>query len=417
MAKEVLTDAAVKNKKGPERGRIEVNDGGYTGRGSLHLRVGAHDSKSWTIVYRYNGRLRRLDLGAYPEVSLAGARVKAAEAVLVIEAGIDPAERVQLVKVQEKAALTVEDLSSQFIELYSKKRKRSWAEDQRILQRDVVPTLGALKAKDLTRRDIARLLDSVAARGAPIAANRTLAVVRKMMNWALDRGEVTINPAAGVAAPSKERSRDRVLTDEEIKAFWCGLDSAHMDTVTRQALRFMLVTGQRLGEVCAMRWEQINSVWTIPAENAKNGKAHRVPLSGLALTILDQAKAVTTGALVFPSPRGDRPMSPTALSHALRKNLELLGITDAHPHDLRRTAASHMTMLGHNRLVVSKVLNHVEGGVTAVYDRYQYDTEKRQALNDWASKIKQLIYPSSQDKDVTDDGFKIDMSIFANIAK
>jgi integrase len=390
MDKQVLTDTAIRNLKGTGA-RVDIQDVGYSGRGSLFLRVGARGGKSWSLTYRFNGRLRRLTLGEYPEVTLSRARVKAAEAVLQIESGEDPASNALTAKAEQQKAPTVADLASAFVELYSKPRKRSWAEDQRILQRDVVPTLGTLKAKDLTRRDIARLLDSVAARGAPIAANRTLAVVRKMMNWALDRGEVTINPAAGIAAPSKEQSRDRVLTDEEIKAFWCGLDSAHMDNVTRQALRFMLVTGQRLGEVCAMRWEQINKVWTIPSETAKNGKAHRVPLSGLAQTILDQAKAVTTGAYVFPSPRGDRPMSPTALSHALRKNLELLGIADAHPHDLRRTAASHMTMLGHNRLVVSKVLNHIEGGITAVYDRHSYDPEKKAALDAWSRKLISLV--------------------------
>jgi integrase len=211
-----------------------------------------------------------------------------------------------------------------------------------------------------------------------------------MMNWALDSGEIEVNPAMGISEPSREHSRDRVLTDDEIVAFWRGLEGARMDAVTRQALRFMLVTGQRLGEVCAMRWEQVNGVWTIPAEIAKNGIAHRVPLSGLALSILEQAKTISTGAVVFPSPRGDRAMSPTALSHALRKNLEQIGLADVHPHDLRRTAASHMTMLGHNRLVVSKVLNHVEGGVTAVYDRHGYDGEKKAALDAWAAKLEML---------------------------
>ena len=358
MSKQVLTDAAVRHLK-PTGSRVEIQDAGYTGRGALYLRVGAKGGKTWAFLYRFAGRLRRMTLGEYPGMSLAGARVAAAQAVLAIEAGADPAAQALSEKAAQRAALTVAELAEAFVELYCKPRKRSWAEDQRILRRDVVPALGTVKAKDVTRRDIARLLDGVAARGAPIAANRTLAVVRKMFSWAVSRGEIEANPAAGVAAPSKERSRDRVLTDDEIVAFWHGLDAARMDAVTRQALRFMLVTGQRLGEVCNMRWEQVNGVWTIPAEIAKNGIAHRVPLSALALSILEQVKARSGGAVVFPSPRGDRPMSPTALSHALRNNLEQMGLHDLHPHDLRRTAASHMTMLGHNRLVVSKVLLRV----------------------------------------------------------
>lgn len=390
MTKQTLTDAAVRNVK-PTGARVEIQDVGYTGRGALYLRIGAKGGKTWAFLFRFTGRLRRMTLGEYPAMSLAGARVAAAQAVLAIEAGDDPAGKALTAKAAQRAALTVAELAEAFVELYCKPRKRSWAEDQRILVRDVVPTIGPLKAKDVTRRDIARLLDSVAARGAPIAANRTLAVVRKMLNWAVSRGEIEINPAAGVSAPSKEQSRDRVLTDDEIVAFWHGLETARMDAVTRQALRLMLVTAQRLGEVCNMRWEQINGVWTVPAEIAKNGIAHRVPLSGLALSILEKARALSTGSVVFPSPRGDRPMSPTALSHALRKNLETLGIADAHPHDLRRTAASHMTMLGHNRLVVSKVLNHVEGGVTAVYDRHSYDPEKKAALDAWAQKLEKLV--------------------------
>ncbi len=389
MTKQTLTDAGVRNMK-PTGERVEVQDAGYTGRGALYLRIGAKSGKTWAFLFRLDGRLRRMTLGEYPAMTLAGARVAAAKAVLAIEAGDDPAGEALTAKAAQKAALTVAELADAFVELYCKPRKRSWPEDQRILLHDVVPAIGMLKAKDVTRRDIARLLDGVAARGAPIAANRTLAVVRKMMNWALDRGEIEVNPAMGISAPSREHSRDRVLTDDEIVAFWRGLEGARMDAVTRQALRFMLVTGQRLGEVCAMRWEQVNGVWTIPAEIAKNGIAHRVPLSGLALSILEQAKTISTGAVVFPSPRGDRAMSPTALSHALRKNLEQIGLADVHPHDLRRTAASHMTMLGHNRLVVSKVLNHVEGGVTAVYDRHGYDGEKKAALDAWAAKLEML---------------------------
>lgn len=390
MQKLTLTDTTIRNMK-PTGARVEIQDAGYNGRGALYLRIGAKGAKSWAFLYRFDGRLRRLTLGDYPGVTLAGARVAAAQAVTEIEKGDDPASIRQGEKAINRQALTVEGLAADYVELYAKARKRSWAEDQRILLHDVVPALGTVKAKDVTRRDIARLLDGVAARGAPIAANRTLAVVRKMMNWAVDRGEIEANPAAGISAPSRERSRDRVMTDDEIVAFWSGLETARMDAVTRQALRFMLVTGQRLGEVCAMSWEQVNGVWTIPASIAKNGNAHRVPLSALALSILEQAKQVDGGAVVFPSPRGDKPMSPTALSHALRKNLDQIGLDDVHPHDLRRTAASHMTMLGHNRLVVSKVLNHVEGGVTAVYDRHSYDPEKKAALDAWAAKLETLV--------------------------
>jgi len=389
MTTERLTDAKLRSYRHTGQ-RQDVKDEGYTGKGTLYLRIGASKGKAWSFVYRHDGTYRRMTLGEYPVMGLKDAHKAAMEAALLIDQGQDPSEQAKAQRAAERQAATVAVLAEQFIELYSKAKKRSWAEDQRILWRDVLPVLGTRKAKDITRRDVAKLLDGIAARGAPIAANRTLAVVRKMFAWAVSRGEIEANPAQGVTAPAREQSRDRVLVDAEITALWRDLEAARMDPVTRQALRFMLTTGQRLGEVCAMTWEQIDGdVWTIPGAIAKNGNAHRVPLSGLALAILDQMPR--GGRVVFPSRRGDRAMSPTALSHALRNNLELLGLADVHPHDLRRTAASHMTMLGHNRLVVSKVLNHVEGGVTAVYDRHTYDAEKRAALNGWAAKLEALI--------------------------
>jgi integrase len=147
--------------------------------------------------------------------------------------------------------------------------------------------------------------------------------------------------------------------------------------------------------VVSAAWEEfdrVNGWWTIPAEKSKNKLPHRVPLSPLALEVLDQARKVCgESRYPFPSPRGDQPMAQIALGHALRKNLAVLGAGDFTPHDLRRTAASHMTGMGISRLVVSKILNHVERGITAVYDRHSYDAEKRQALEAWARKLEAII--------------------------
>ena len=185
-----------------------------------------------------------------------------------------------------------------------------------------------------------------------------------------------------------------MLGDDELKLFLAKLPTAKMVDEARLALTFQLLTAQRCGEVAALRWDEIDrgsGVWTIPKEKAKNGLAHRVPLSEPALAVLGQARVLNPATVyVFPSPVRDGPMVETALSRALHRNLEHIGVPAFGPHDLRRTAASHMTGMGISRLVVSKILNHVERGVTAVYDRHSYDGEKRLALEAWGRRVVEL---------------------------
>ena len=177
---------------------------------------------------------------------------------------------------------------------------------------------------------------------------------------------------------------------------WHTLDRPELPITTsiRLALKFQLITAQRKGEILGARRDEIDldqRIWTIPATRSKNGMPHRVPLSPLALAVLDQAGAGQEGEWLFRSSRTGRPITDEAVNHAMLKNSNLLGTGDATPHDLRRTAASHMTSLGISRLVVSKILNHAEPGVTAVYDRHSYDSEKRAALAAWGARLEEII--------------------------
>lgn len=395
----MLTDRKIVSLK-PKETRYEIADENDHGRGTLVLRVSPTGTKTFVFRYSIERKVRRLTLGEYgignEQLTLAMARAKCAEAVKHLESGIDPGALEQNRKTEAANAPTITVLAEEYLEKWAKPRKRSWREDERILKKDIIPAWGERKARSVTRRDIVVLLDLIATRGAPIAANRTLALVRKMFSFAVSRSMIDLSPCLGIQAPAKERQKDRVLSDEEIARFWTGLESASMSLVTKLALQFMLITGQRLGEVTQLERGQIEGGWwTIPASIAKNGRAHRVPLSTLAIEILDQARVISGHRYLFSSPRpngdADRPMSPTALSHALRKNLEIMDLAQFTPHDLRRTAATHIGMMGHNRLVISKILNHVEGGVTAIYDRHTYDNEKREALEDWSRKLKQII--------------------------
>ena len=375
----------------PKADRYECWEGGGFG-----VRVSPNGKKAWVVVYHFDHKPRRVTLGSYPALGLADARVAVANAKKLLAQGIDPGEQVVAQRRAERRAETVEELIEEYLEKWARPHKRSAAEDERKLRKDVIPAWGRQRAKDITRRDVIALLDNIVDRGSPITANRTLAVIRKVFNWAMSRDILPTSPCVAVKAPGKERRRDRVLSAEEIGTMWHTLDRPELPITTsiRLALKFQLITAQRKGEILGARRDEIDldqRIWTIPATRSKNGMPHRVPLSPLALAVLDQAGAGQEGEWLFRSSRTGRPITDEAVNHAMLKNSNLLGTGDATPHDLRRTAASHMTSLGISRLVVSKILNHAEPGVTAVYDRHSYDSEKRAALAAWGARLEEII--------------------------
>jgi integrase len=181
----------------------------------------------------------------------------------------------------------------------------------------------------------------------------------------------------------------------EIKTFWEGLDNAKMSEGVRLSLKFMLVTSQRRGEVTSAPWAEFdleNEVWEIPGMRTKNGHKHRVPLSRFASNLLaDIRRQSDDPKWLFPSPHHDKPITPGAVSHALRNNLSRIGIQGVTAHDLRRTAASSMTELGISRLVVAKLLNHPDKSITSIYDRHSYGPEKKHALDAWGARLESII--------------------------
>jgi integrase len=387
-----FTDSKIKSIK-PSESRKIVWEGGET---CLGVRVSPAGRKSFIFMYRYEGKARMMTIGQYPQLSLASARVDLAKAKKKLIEGIDPGKVLVQSKIADRSSPTVKDLVDEYIEKWAKPRKRSWKGDQRTLLKEVIPAWGKRKAKDITRRDVVLLLDGVTDRGAKIQANRTLAVIRKMFNFALGRSILETSPCVAIQAPAKENRRDRFLDENEIEAFWFGLDKAGMSNEIKLILKFQLITGQRKGEVAGAEWKDFDldkGWWTIPAAKAKNGIQQRVPLSSLAFEVLENIKLISENSnWLFPSPRGNSHITGPAIDHAIRNNIDVFKIDHFTPHDLRRTAASHMTSIGVSRLTVSKLLNHVEGGVTAIYDRNSYDDEKRQALEKWSRKLESILF-------------------------
>ena len=395
-----FTDRSIAALK-PRAERYEVWEDGRTGLGT---RVSPKGRRSFVYMYRFNGKARRMGLGTYPLISLASARVKHSSAKEQLSKGIDPGAQQIERRRAERNAETVADLIEEYLEKWARPRKRSADEDERKLKKEVLPLWGKRKAKDITRRDVITLLDGIVDRGAPIQANRTLAVIRKMFNFAISRDILHATPVAMVTSPAKENQRERVLSPEEIRALWNGLDTTPISQGVCLALKLQLVTAQRKGELVGAAQSEFDleeeKVWTIPPARSKNGKAHRVPLSPLALGLIQQSRDLAGDSpWLFPSPTGKEPMTPHAVSRALMKSIRAtakqpvpaIELENVTPHDLRRSAASHMTSIGISRLVVAKILNHTETGVTAVYDRHSYDAEKRHALEAWAAHLEGIL--------------------------
>lgn len=381
-----LTKKFIDSLTAPSSGYIIEWDDELKGFG---VRIMESGTFTYVVNYRTNtGRQRRISIGRHGTITPAEARKKAIQILGEVTNNADPLEERELARKE----ITFKVLAEEYIQRHAS-QKRSGQEDIRIIKKDLLNPWGHRHTKDISRSDIIRLLYKIKDRGAPIAANRTLALVRKMFNFGIEQAMIESNPCTRIKPPSKERHRDRVLSEQEIRSFWDNINATDASPAIQTALQLILVTAQRPGEVLGISMSEIDmnsGWWTIPAEKSKNGLAHRVPLSPLALELIGNADS--GNGLLFPSPKNPQiPINVNALSHATRRNMKVFGIDHFTPHDLRRTAASSMASMGISRIVISKILNHAETGITAVYDRHGYDPEKRNSLNAWAIKLSNIL--------------------------
>lgn len=389
-----LTDLSVRKLR-PKNGRYEVGDGG-----GLYLRIMPTGAKSWVFRYVFDERPRRMTIGRYPGLGLTEARQKHLEAVAAVQRGVDPGDEARKAKAKRKAAPTFADLLDEY---WQKKLEGtpSGPERRRMVEKDALAAWGKKRVEDLTRRDCVLLIDGVRDR-APIVANRLQGVLVAMMNFAAERGIIAHSPF-GRLAKAKEPTRDRVLNDDEIRAFWKSTDPAD-DTVnlyrtTKLALRLILLTGCRPGEVGGMVWEEIDEsakIWTIPAERTKNSMAHVVPLCALALAQIQAAKPFGDGAgPLFRSSHkpGGGPITRRGMSQAVRRHWkEITGSEEQwKAHDLRRTTRTKLAEIGVSDVVAERIMGHKLQGVLAIYNRHDYLAEKRVALSKWEGRLQEII--------------------------
>lgn len=385
MSKIHLTDMKVKSLKPPTSGQKDYFDERTSGFG---IRVSYGGAKSWFVKYVHDGKQRRKTLGQYPAISLADARKQclSVKHQLAVDE-TDPAVQ----KSKDQKELTLLELINKFIEMHAKVKKKSWKEDQRILNK-YFSSFHRRKAAEISKPEIRDLLQNIMKNNGGTMSNRCLASIRKVYNFGIQNGYIDNNPALFLDRPAQEVSRDRFYSDLEIRQLWKAFDQCG---VSGEVFKMCLSTGQRLREVSGMRWEEIDRledrkpVWTIPKTRTKNSRTHIVPLSTLSIRILTKAKG-NSDTWVFPSPLGlDQPVT---IGNRNRKSVrDKSDIDDFRPHDLRRTVQTNITKLGFPRFFADRLLNHVEGGVGQIYDQYDYSKEKTEAMNGWSERLSLQI--------------------------
>ncbi len=299
-----LTAKLVEALKPPASGRLEVWDQAVPGLG---IRLAADGSRTWCIRYRVSGRRRRLKLGPFPASGLSDARGLAREVLGQVAKGADPAAE----RSKARSAGTVEGLVDEFLTARRPRlRANTLKEYGRVLRVYALPVVGRKGPREVTRTDVRAILRRVAtllSREDPVQANRVKAVVSAMFSWAADQDIVSSNPAYRLSDPVPEKSRDRVYAPYEIRALWAALD----DDPASEAIRLLLLTAQRRGEVSGMPWSEVDwgeRVWRYPAERTKAKRSHVVPLSPQAVSVLQRVRALgLSDRWVFPASRGGGP--------------------------------------------------------------------------------------------------------------
>jgi integrase len=408
MARRTLTDRKIKSLKPAPKGKRYIEtDGIVPGMG---VRVTDTGNKSYVLVARFPSNPKHPTpraLAEVGEITLVAARDRARNWLELIQRSIDPKTeeaRQRAVNARQQAETFGKVAEAYKAGHLDKKRSGplTWAS----LQADLLPHWKDLPVRDLTRGSIMERLDAVERNRGPVARNRRLALVRHLLNWALDREWVTANVAARIPLLD-EAPRERVLSDAELAEVWRASDG--LPAPQGQAIKLLILTMQRRNEVFRMETAELDradGLWKIEGRRMKAGKPHIVPLTEAMLAVLDSLPQFDPPRdHVFASPHR-RQSTPFGDHGGLKNELDRLILEarqksdpKARPptpwtlHDIRRTGRTGLSRLRVPSHIAERVLAHVPGGIQAVYDQWEYMIEKRQALEAWSVYVNNLVDP------------------------
>ena len=420
-----LTDTKLKNLKPGAKPYIETDEGG------LHVEVMPGGAKVWRLRYRIGGRgskQEKVSLGDYPAYSLAEARAWREACKVLAKRGLSPMALKRGDPVPDDAAPEVKEVAQAFlknwcwraVEKAKAKESEALAGDtveafarhwfteiaepansnprtiKRVIEKDVIPAIGAKQISDVTVSDVLAITDKIKARGADQMALQTRNVLKRLFAYAIAREKTTFNPAAAVEAKfiASAKSRDVALTSDELGRLLRAIYQSSMKRAHKLALHLLILCMIRKSELIEAKWDEIDfekAEWSIPGERMKKDKPHFVPLSRQALAMFEELKGLASGSeWIFPS-RGslNKPIAKSTLNVAVR-TLEH-DVQDFVIHDFRRTASTHLHEAGFNSDWIEKALAHETKGIRGVYNRAQYAEQRREMLQWWADFVNNQI--------------------------
>jgi integrase len=417
-----LTDTKLRNLKSGEKSYQESDEGG------LFVEVMPGGARPWRLRYRLNGKQEKVTLGEYPTFSLSEARTWRDDCKVLAGRGLSPmalkrgdpipadtvpavkelaqtfirnwcmkaVEKAKVKEAESKAADTVEAFARRWYAEVVAPANSSPRNIKRVLDKDVIPAIGAKQISDVTVTDILAITDRIKARGADQMALQTRNVLKRLFAYAIAREKTQFNPAAAIESKfiASARSRDVALRPDEVGRLLRAIYQSSMKRAHKLALHLLILCMVRKSELIEAKWEELDlekAEWAIPGERMKKDKPHLVSLSRQAVAMFEELKGLASGSeWVFPS-RGDlkQPIAKSTLNVAVRA-LEI-DVRDFVIHDFRRTASTHLHEAGFNSDWIEKCLAHETKGIRGVYNRAQYSDQRKEMLQWWADFVDSQI--------------------------
>ncbi|HDV6747767.1 tyrosine-type recombinase/integrase [Legionella pneumophila serogroup 1] len=386
-----FTDTYIKGMK-PRASRYEEYEGGGFG-----IRVTPKGIKSWIYRYKVADKTDKITLGHYPAMSLASARQRFIELSELRRDKKIPKEIINNLK--EAKNNTVTKLVHAWYSGYIEKERKHPQQIKQIIDADIIPLLGDIELTKLSPAIITKALDKIVKRGSPVHANKVLAALKQAFSYGVRRGAMSENPAILILARDIggiEKPRDRYLTINEIRELLLFLNESQnrMSVQTKVAIKIILHTGIRSGELRLATWAEIdfeNSLWTIPKEHTKQNETMRIHLTEPVKEFFKELEVASKSHFIL-SVRDGASLSSKALSRAIYRIQERVGIPRWTAHDLRRTFATQLGETLHvDPVVIEKCLGHKMPKIMATYNRNEMLPQRMEALEKWSKYLKHLV--------------------------